>query len=157
MWHVCSCGRTYHATSKASLYSILSRCRKNHVEAKDLALDPPPENELTSQTMLFCILGVRHHKRMICRLKRNLLEIGIAKDNIAVCYGFQMENLTIQNHACRKHEICHYSVLHRWIPKIAKCLQKRRKAQRLSHVVWLLEADCQLAQLIGPEKKRGSY
>ena len=154
MWRVCSCGRTYHVTTKASLYSVLSRCRKNHVEAKDLALDPLPKNELTSQTMLFGILGVCHQKHMILRLKKNLLEIGIAKDNIAVCYGFQMQKLTIPNHASRKHEICHYSVLHRWIPKIAKWLQKRRKTKRVSHVVWLLEADCQLAQLTGRSNKK---
>jgi len=81
------------------------------------------------------------------------LELGIAKENIATCYGFEMSKLTIKDHACRKHEICHYSVLHRWIPSIAKWLQKRRKAKRLSHVVWLLEVDCELAQLMGTREQ----
>jgi len=153
MWQVCSCGRTCRAKNEKSLSNKLSYCRSQHVEAKDLVLDPWPQNRFTSQTMLCCILGLYRQRAMIRKLQANLRAIGIAKNNIATCYGFEMKKLTINNHACRKHEICHYSVLHRWIPSIAKWLQKRRQAKRLSHVVWLLEADCQLAQLIGTEKK----
>ena len=141
--------RVPDANKEKTMNDMLSRCRRNHVEVEDLALDPLPKNGFTCRAMLFCILGHNRQIGMIRVLKQQLLKIGIAKDNIAVCHGFEMATLKIGDNACKKNQICHYSVLHRWIPKVAQWLQKRRAANRSSHVVWFLEVDCELAQLTG--------
>jgi len=97
--------------------------------------------------MLFGILGHERNVGMAQTLKQQLLKIGIAKDNIRIFQRFEMAKLKIPNHVCQEHEICHYSVLHRWIPRVARWLKRRHTAKIPTHVVWFLEDNCQLAQL----------
>jgi len=153
MYSVCSCGRIYHGKKEETMHDMLFRCQSNHVEVEDLVLVPLPINGFTCGTMLFCILEHNRQIGMIRVLKQQLLKIGIAKDNIAVCHRFEITKLKIGNYACQQNQICHYSVRHQWISRVAQWVQKRNATNHNSHVVWLLEVDCQLAELTGSTDK----
>ena len=146
MWRSCSCGRTFCSDKPSSLKASLSRCRAKHPATPELVLDAAPDGLVADDAMAFLILGHQGAQSSVRGLKQQLSRIGVDKHNVRVVYGFRLGDAVIRGHLAKRNEICHYSVLHKWIPRLVHWLSVRRQIGIVTHSVWLLESDAQLIQ-----------
>jgi hypothetical protein len=63
-----------------------------------------------------------------------------------VCYGATIGDEDGKR-ILRASEICHFSVLHRVLPRIAQFISKRRSCGLRTTVIYLMEADCLLGDV----------
>ena len=140
----CECGKHIKFTTAASKASALSRCRKEHVKAGQLVLGDAPH---TIQSMVFFILGHGTDRSMHRVLVKDLHAAGVPDGAVMdVCYGATIGD-AIGPKILQPNQVCHWSILHRGLRKIAHMIKKRKKGRKRTTVVYLLEADCVLGNV----------
>jgi hypothetical protein len=115
-----------------------------HIDEADLVLDAAP---LTVKTMFVFILGHASDRGVHRELVKDLWKAGFPKEHVQpVCYGATIGDEDGKR-ILRASEICHFSVLHRVLPRIAQFISKRRSCGLRTTVIYLMEADCLLGDV----------
>ena len=135
------------------------KCKRRHLEAGDLRLDNGPSGLRTS---LFVIISHEGNHNAHAACVQWLQSSGVDKSAIDVVYGFRLGRDYHMGAPIAPNEILHYGVHHRWFPRVAKLLHRRRRQNKRTTAVWFLEADArsqtpmhQLFQAVnGPSPQR---
>ena len=137
-WEKCSCGLSWWGSTQESRHVSLFKCKRRHLEAGDLRLDNGPSGLRTS---LFVIISHEGNHNAHAACVQWLQSSGVDKSAIDVVYGFRLGRDYHMDAPIAPNEILHYGVHHRWFPRVAKLLHRRRRQNKRTTAVWFLEAD----------------
>ena len=123
-WHLCSCGRSWWASTKRSADVALRRCRANHIVRDNLTLS---DYKPTIANTLFVIVSqksIRHHEKVLIQEIKNF-----GGRHVHSVRGFKpYPDTRHMGKAIGYNKIATYSVRHRWFPRVAHLLMARRYA-----------------------------
>jgi len=143
-WCWCTCGKSIKYKNEESKRTALARCVAEHVHADGLYLDAVPA---TVRNSTFHILSHTTCKHLGRTLREHLEALGVPAKNIQVHYGLVCGRDKINGRPIRANEVCQYSFLHKWIPRVSKDLLERHRRGQQTAAVWYLECDCDWADL----------